>query len=68
MVGDSLRSDVGFARRNGIASIAVLSGVTSVDIMRIVQSNEGGTHHGMPLRYLLPDFYVGSIMDLAEML
>jgi len=68
MVGDSLRSDVGFARRNGIASIAVLSGVTSVDIMRIVQSNEGGTHHGMPLRSLLPDFYVGSIMDLAEML
>ena len=68
MVGDSLRSDIGFAKRNGIASIAVLSGVTSVDTMRNYLSDESGTHYGMPLRSLLPDYYVGSIMDLAEML
>lgn len=68
MVGDSLKSDIGFAKRNGIASLAVMSGVSSVEDMKIFEADKVNVHRGMPLRSLLPDFYVGSIMDLANML
>ena len=68
MIGDSLKSDMGFAKRNGIASLAVLSGVSSVETMRTFQRDETGMHRGMPLHSLLPDYFVGSIMDWADML
>ena len=68
MIGDSLRSDMGFAKHNGIASLAVLSGVSSVETMRMYQEDTTGSHYGMPLHTLLPDYYVGSILDLADAL
>ena len=68
MIGDSLKSDVGFAKTNGIASLAVLSGVTSLETMKTYQADETSRHCGMPLRSLLPDYFVGSIVELADML
>merc|ERR1719193_164642 len=67
MVGDSLKSDVGFAKKNGIASLAVMSGVTDVEIMRLFQADVENSHRGLPYRTLMPDYYVESIMALAKM-
>jgi len=68
MVGDSLRSDMGFARVNGIASLLVLSGVSNLETLKDYEMRTDESHHGIPLPNLLPDYYVGSIVELAKMM
>ena len=62
MVGDSLKTDIGFARNIGIDSLLVLSGATTRETFNKIQQKqelEGG---------ILPTYFMESFSDFANLL
>jgi len=61
MVGDRLDTDIAFGRRWGMKTLAVLSGVASLEQLEKVQSEDKDSE-------LLPDYFAGSVKDILDCL
>lgn len=61
MIGDRLETDILFGKRNGMKTLAVLSGVVSIQEIEGIQQQDKNSE-------LLPDFYADSVKSLLECL